>query len=101
MVGRLTARFWTIRQLSLSVARSIDAREAPALEAAIVKDIGTVFEQESIELLRSAADSEVDPRRGSMFRLLLAEAVLTGPSFTLRGGTTEVLRSIAAKGLGR
>ncbi len=101
MVGRLTARLWTIRQLSLSVARSIDAQEAPALESAIVKDIGTVFEQDSIEALRSAADTEVDPARGSLFQLLLAEAVLTGPAFTLRGGTTEVLRSIAAKGLGR
>lgn len=101
VVGRLAARIWTIRQLSLSVARSIDAHQAPALEAAIVKDIGTVFEQDSIEALRAAADTELDPRRGSLFQLLLAEAVLTGPAFTLRGGTTEVLRSIAAKGLGR
>lgn len=101
VVGRLAARFWTIRQLSLSVARSIDAHQSPALEAALVKDIGTVFEQDSIEALRSAADTEVDPARGSLFQLLLAEAVLTGPAFTLRGGTTEVLRSIAAKGLGR
>ena len=101
MIGRLAARLWTIRQLSLSVARSIDAKEAPALEAAIVKDIGTVFEQDSIEALRLAADTEVDPRRGSLFELLLAEAVLTGPSFTLRGGSSEVLRSMVAKGLGR
>jgi hypothetical protein len=34
-----------------------------------------------------------------MFERLLAEAVQTAPAFTLRGGTTEVLRSIAAKGL--
>ncbi|MDK3258479.1 acyl-CoA dehydrogenase family protein [Blastococcus capsensis] len=100
-VGYLAARFWTIRQLSLSVARLIDARRAPAMEAAFVKDMGTVFEQESIGLLRAAADRELDPGRGSLFARLLAEAILTGPSFTLRGGTTEVLRSVAAKGLGR
>ncbi len=101
VVGQLAARFWTIRQLSLSVARLIDEKQAPAIEAALVKDMGTVFEQESIGLLRSAADTELDPRRGSLFTQLLAEAVLTGPAFTLRGGTTEVLRSIAAKGLNR
>jgi alkylation response protein AidB-like acyl-CoA dehydrogenase len=100
-VGYLAARFWTIRQLSLSVARLIDAKRAPAIESALVKDLGTVFEQESITLLRSVADSELDPGRGSLFTQLLAEAVLTGPAFTLRGGTTEVLRSVAAKGLNR
>lgn len=101
VVGNLAARFWTIRQLSLSVARLIDAKMAPAIESALVKDMGTIFEQESIALLRAAADTEVDPRRGSLFTRLLAEAILTGPAFTLRGGTTEVLRSVAAKGLNR
>ncbi|MGH2217704.1 hypothetical protein ACQ1ZR_18895, partial [Enterococcus faecalis] len=62
------------------------------MEAAFVKDMGTVFEQESIGLLRAGADRELDPGRGSLFARLLAEAILTGPSFTLRGGTTEVLR---------
>ncbi len=101
VVGRLTARYWTIRQMSLSVARAIDDGRAPAVESALVKDIGTRFEQEVIEVLRDVAEAEVDPDQGSVFERLLAEAVLTGPSFTIRGGTTEVLRSIAAKGLNR
>lgn len=101
VVGRLAAWFWTIRQMSLSVARSLDAGEAPAIEAALVKDIGTKFEQEVIDVIRAAADTELDPEGATLFEKLLAEAVLTGPSFTLRGGTTEVLRSVAAKGLGR
>lgn len=101
VVGRLAARYWAIRQLSLSVARSIDAGRAPAIEAAIVKDIGTRFEQEVVEVLRLAAGTEIDAEAGSMFQELLAEAVLTSPSFTLRGGTTEILRSVAAKGLSR
>lgn len=101
VVGRLTARYWAIRQLSLSVARALDAGHAPAVEAALVKEIGTRFEQEVVEVLRSAADTEIDPEASSLFHQLLAEAVLTNPSFTLRGGTTEILRSVAAKGLGR
>jgi hypothetical protein len=101
VVGRLTARYWAIRQMSLSVARSLDAGQAPAVEAALVKEIGTRFEQEVVEALRAAADIEIDPHAGSLFEDLLAEAVLTSPSFTLRGGTNEILRSVAAKGLGR
>ncbi|MEO6955844.1 MAG: acyl-CoA dehydrogenase family protein [Antricoccus sp.] len=101
MVGQLTARYWTIRQLSLSIARTIDDGGAPAIEAALVKDIGTKFEQQTIALIRDVVDIELDLQHGSLFELLLAEATLSGPSFTLRGGTTEVLRSIASKGLAK
>jgi hypothetical protein len=31
---------------------------------------------------------------------LLAQAVMNAPTFTLRGGTNEVLRGIVARGLG-
>ncbi|SDX74988.1 Acyl-CoA dehydrogenase [Modestobacter sp. DSM 44400] len=99
VVGRLAARYWAIRQLSLAVARALDAGAAPAVEAALVKEVGTRFEQEVVEVLRTCAETEVDADSGSLFHALLAEAVLTGPSFTLRGGTTEILRSVAAKGL--
>jgi alkylation response protein AidB-like acyl-CoA dehydrogenase len=100
-VGRASAKLWTIRQLSLAVARSLERGAAPAVEAALVKDIGTLYEQEVVEMLRHVADQEIDPDGPGMFEMLLAEAVQTAPSFTLRGGTTEVLRSIAAKGLSR
>lgn len=101
VIGRLTARYWALRQMSLSVARSLDAGQAPAVEAALVKEIGTRFEQEVVEVVRAAAETEIDPGAASLFEDLLAEAVLTSPSFTLRGGTNEILRSVAAKGLGR
>lgn len=100
-VGRAAAKLWTIRQLSLAVARSLEHGAAPAVEAALVKDIGTLHEQEVVEVLRNVAGQEIDPAGPGLFEGLLAEAVLTAPAFTLRGGTTEVLRSIAAKGLGR
>ncbi|MBW0104284.1 acyl-CoA dehydrogenase family protein, partial [Pseudonocardia sp. KRD291] len=98
-VGRASAKLWTIRQLSLAVARSLERGAAPAVEAALVKDIGTLYEQEVVEVLRHVAGQEIDPGAPGLFEQLLAEAVQTAPSFTLRGGTTEVLRSIAAKGL--
>jgi alkylation response protein AidB-like acyl-CoA dehydrogenase len=100
-VGRASAKLWVIRHLSLAVARSLERGAAPAVEAALVKDIGTLYEQEVVEVLRHVAGQEIDPGAPGMFEKLLAEAVQSAPSFTLRGGTTEVLRSIAAKGLGR
>jgi alkylation response protein AidB-like acyl-CoA dehydrogenase len=99
VLGRLAARFRAIRQLSLSVARALDGGSAPVVEAALVKDVGTRFEQDLVEALRDAAETELDQGSDSLFRALLAEAVLTSPSYTLRGGTTEILRSVAAKGL--
>lgn len=98
-IGRLAARFWTIRQLSLGVARAIDAGQAPKVQAALVKDIGTRFEQDAVEMLWNLCEEELDPEIGGHFERLLAEAVLTSPSFTIRGGTTEVLRGIAARHL--
>jgi hypothetical protein len=35
----------------------------------------------------------------SLFERLLRRAVLEAPSFTIRGGTNEVLRTVAVKGL--
>ncbi len=98
-VGRICARLWTIRQLSLAVARALEQGEAPAVEAALVKDVGTTFEQEVVEALRDVAGTEIDPEGETMFERLLAECVANAPTWTLRGGTTEVLRGIAAKSL--
>jgi len=99
LVGQLTARFWAIRQLSLSVARALQEGRTPAVEAAMVKDLGTTFEQEVVASLQSMFEVELDGNSESLFESLLAEATLLSPSYTIRGGTTEVLRSIAARGL--
>jgi alkylation response protein AidB-like acyl-CoA dehydrogenase len=100
-VGELIGRWWGLRQMSLAVARQIDAGAGPAAEAALVKELGTRFEQEVVERLVALADVEPVVDSSSMFERLLADAVLTCPSFTIRGGTNEVLRTVIAKGLGR
>jgi alkylation response protein AidB-like acyl-CoA dehydrogenase len=98
-IGRLVAHLWTLRRMSISVAGMLQAGEMPNLEAALVKDLGTTLEREIPELVRLVADRR---RRPANHRLeeLLAEAVLHAPSFTLRGGTREILRGIIARGLG-
>ncbi|MDA8280005.1 MAG: acyl-CoA dehydrogenase family protein [Actinomycetota bacterium] len=98
-VGRLVARFWAVRQLSLSVARMIQQGGAPAIQAAMVKDLGTTLEQEAVATILGCIDGDPDPGSTSIFESLLAQAVVISPSYTIRGGTTEVLRSVAAKSL--
>jgi alkylation response protein AidB-like acyl-CoA dehydrogenase len=100
LVGELAAQYWVLRRLSLSVARAIDAGETPAAEAALIKEMGTRFEQDVVRALRELLDRElVCGPEPSLFERLLRRAALDAPSFTIRGGTTEVLRSVAAKGL--
>jgi len=98
-LGRLTARYWSLRQMSFTISRMIDQGQAPAVQASIVKDMGTVFEQDVIEVLRALIDDEPSLDTDSLFENLLAQSILTGPSFTIRGGTTEVLRTVASRGL--
>jgi alkylation response protein AidB-like acyl-CoA dehydrogenase len=100
-VGRLVARFWMIRQLSLSVARAVDLGRSPAAEAAMVKDLGTAFEQDTVATIQRLVDTEVDPGATSVLAQLLARSVLLSPSYTIRGGTSEVLRGLAARALCR
>ncbi len=100
-LGDLLARLISLRQLSVSVARALADGHSPVNEAALVKDLGTRFEQESVEL---AADlfSYVDTQTPGYDRVaaLLEVGRLHSPLFTLRGGTNEVLRGVVARGMG-
>lgn len=100
VLGRFLAHLATLRVMSLSVAGMLERGESPNLEAALVKDVGTAFEQEIPEIARLLIDSEPSLSQGEPFNEALARAVLTSPSFTIRGGTREILRGIIAKGLG-
>lgn len=96
VVGRLVASLWTLRRVSLGVMAAVDRGHAPNVVAALVKDLGTTLEQDIVEASRSIRVAGDDS-----FERLLREAVLTSPGFTLRGGTTEILRGIVAKALVR
>lgn len=95
-LGRLVSRTAVLRQLSAAVAQELAAGRNPVVEAAMVKDLGTIFEGEVVEAIRAHTGVEPDPR-GDDFSALLAKSILHTPAFTLRGGTNEVLRSIVAK----
>jgi alkylation response protein AidB-like acyl-CoA dehydrogenase len=99
-IGRLVAHLATLRQMSLSVAGMLEAGQNPNLEAAVVKDVGTSFEQEIPETIHSLLGAEPRLGSGSDFERTLGFLTEHAPSFSLRGGTREVLRGIIARGLG-
>ena len=99
-VGRLTAELWTLRQMSLSVAGQLAAGQDPMLAAAIVKDLGNSFEQSLPALVQSLLGEGIRLEDDSDLARTLALLLQTSPSFSLRGGTREILRGIVARGLG-
>ena len=100
-IGRLTSHILTLRRLSRSVAGMLQAGDDPALQASLVKDLGNVLEQETVEVIRLLVDVEPSMRKGAgSLSAVLAQLTMTAPSFSLRGGTREILRGIIARGLG-
>ncbi|MBK9136388.1 MAG: acyl-CoA dehydrogenase family protein [Betaproteobacteria bacterium] len=99
LAGRLAAHLAALRSMSLAVTARLAAGESPATEAALVKDLGTEFEQFvpiAIADLLGAGDEPV----AAELQRTLAYITHFAPTFSLRGGTREVLRGMIARGLG-
>ena len=99
-IGRFVAHLAVLRRMSGSIAGMLERGEQPVVEAALVKDLGTTLEREIPETVRVLIDAEPTLGAGESYAELLALGVGHAPSFTLRGGTREVLRGMIARGLG-
>ncbi len=100
-IGRLVAQLHTMRRMSVSVAGMLQAGKEPVVEASIVKDLGTIWEQQLPHRVRELS-AFLDPDASNHDKLedQLAFAIKIAPKLTIQGGTTEVLRGIIARGLG-
>ena len=96
-IGRMVARLNTLRGMSLSVGGMLERGESPGVEAALVKDAGNVFEQALPEQIRNLIDPSDSPEE---LRRMLAGLAQLAPTFSLRGGTREILRGIIARDMG-
>ena len=96
-LGRVVAHYATMRQMSLGVAGMLARGENPALPAALVKDQGALVEQAMPDLAHELFGGSIEP--GSTLEQAMRYTTLAAPSFSLRGGTREILRGIIAKGL--
>lgn len=100
-IGRLVAQLHTLRRMSVSVNGMLQAGKEPVLEGSIVKDLGTVWQQQLPHKARELAafiDGDVVDR--VQFDRFLDHAMAVVPKLTIQGGTSEVLRGIIARGLG-
>lgn len=99
-VGHLVSEVWALIRLSRSIVVASGGGEELARRAALVKDLGTRFEQEMVESIRWLLGREPAIDGAERIEVLLAEAIVAAPLFTIRGGTNEILRGIVARSLG-
>ncbi len=102
LLGGFTTQLATLRSLSIAVTTKLARGESPVVEAALVKDIGTEFEQSIPAAIESAVAA--DPTRNATddadLHRTIAYLSQISPTFSLRGGTREILRGMIARGLG-
>jgi alkylation response protein AidB-like acyl-CoA dehydrogenase len=100
VIGELTSRLWTLRSMSIGVAALMEQGREPAVEAALVKDLGTRFEGDVAQAARLLFPMMPSLDSSDRLENFAAQSILHTPAYTLRGGTNEVLRGIVARGLG-
>ncbi|UHL62741.1 acyl-CoA dehydrogenase family protein [Paralcaligenes sp. KSB-10] len=99
-LGQIVSWLAVLRAMSLSLTAKLAKGESPAIEATLVKDLGTEIEQAIPRLIGEVLGSAPDAPVSASLLKTLAYLEQLAPSFSLRGGTREILRGIIARGLG-
>jgi alkylation response protein AidB-like acyl-CoA dehydrogenase len=99
-VGRFAAHLATLRNLSITVTARLALGESPVVEAALVKDLGTAFEQSIPHTIEATLGGNAGTELEAELYRTLAYVSQLAPSYSLRGGTREILRGMIARGLG-
>lgn len=99
LLGGLLAELSALRGMSLAVTGQLVAGLSPAVEAAVVKDYGTEFEQRVIREIGQWLGAHPEFAVSGELMQALAYLEQMGVTFSLRGGTREILRGIIARGL--
>lgn len=100
LLGRFVSHLAVLREMSLSITEKLSRGESPVIEAALVKDLGTELEQAMPTLIADALAETPDTAVDAPLARTLAYVTQVAPTFSLRGGTREILRGMIARGLG-
>lgn len=100
LLGRLVARFGSLRAMSIAITGKLAAGESPLTEAALIKDLGTELEQAIPVGIVDAIGKRPDLACSANLMSTLAFLLQLNHVFSLRGGTREILRGMIARGLG-
>ena len=99
-LGALVGEMAVLRALSLAVTQKLVDGHSPAIEASVVKDYGTDFEQRLVRRIGEWLGAHPDFVVSSDMLRTLGYLEQMDVTFSLRGGTREILRGIIARGLG-
>jgi alkylation response protein AidB-like acyl-CoA dehydrogenase len=99
-VGRLAAHLATLRNMSITITARLARGESPVVEAALIKDLGTEFEQSIPQCIEATLGAGQGSALEAELLRTLAYVSQMAPSYSLRGGTREILRGMIARGLG-
>ncbi len=100
LAGRLVGHLASLRSMSVAVTARVSAGGSPMTEASLVKDLGTELEQTIPLAIADAIASDTQHVASPALMRTLAYVTQFAPTFSLRGGTREVLRGLIARGLG-
>jgi alkylation response protein AidB-like acyl-CoA dehydrogenase len=100
LIGRFATHLATLRNMSIAVTAKLALGESPVVEAALVKDIGTEFEQATPAAIEAAIATGPGADIDAELYRTVAYLSHIAPTFSLRGGTREILRGMIARGLG-
>ncbi len=100
LAGRVFTELAPLRTMSVAVQDKLVRGESPIVEAALVKELGTTLEQS----IPAAIADDLFAREASEVPLELLRTLNyvteVAPSYSLRGGTRDILRGMIARGLG-
>ena len=100
LIGKILSQLANLRAMSIATTAQLAEGKSPILEAALFKDMGTLFEQELIQWISDAIGSEENSGADDELLKTLVYTLQVAPTYSLRGGTREILRGMIARGLG-
>ena len=100
LAGKVFTQLAPLRAMSVAVQEKLTQGESPIVEAALVKDLGTSVEQMIPALIADDLFSRESESVPLELLLTLNYVTEVAPSFSLRGGTRDILRGMIARGLG-
>jgi alkylation response protein AidB-like acyl-CoA dehydrogenase len=100
LAGRILAQLVPLREMSAALTAKLARGDSPVIEAALVKDLGTELEQAIPNLLADVLAADPLAERPEDLLRTLSYVLQVCPTFSLRGGTREILRGVIARGLG-
>jgi alkylation response protein AidB-like acyl-CoA dehydrogenase len=100
LAGRILAHLVPLREMSAALTAKLAHGGSPVIEAALVKDLGTELEQAIPNLLADVIAADPQAERPDALLRTLSYVLQVCPTFSLRGGTREILRGVIARGLG-